>query len=79
LAGVNFDFLGRFIFPDSFFGGREFTGAGAVADQIIFIRKPPAILWVRTRKLPLDFPIHSDDRDFVSHIIAAKKRMRGLE
>jgi hypothetical protein len=57
LAGVDFNFVGSFVFPNGLFVRSQFTRARAVADEIVSIVETPTILWIRAGEFPFAFPL----------------------
>src|SRR5689334_2709845 len=55
LAGVNFRIRAGFVFPDDFFVRRHFERAADLAEKIIAIGEPPAILRRGAGVFPFDF------------------------
>ncbi len=78
LTGMHFDLVRRLIFPNCLFFGCDFESAIDKAKEEIAIWRFPAILRIFAFIFPGDLPFRRDHADFISAIIATKKRVLSL-
>ena len=77
LAGVDFRLLRCLVFPDGLFVRRHFERSARVAEKIIPVGQPPAVLRMLACMLPLDFSVGRHHAYFARVSIRAEERVIG--